>query len=175
MENVEKSFIIRRLMTYGAIIGVAVVLLYLIAYKTGTNLITDTSNSFIAQLPMFIIIIGIYFSLRNLGATIQKRLNFGQFILFGGLIGVFYGIIFSAFVVVFFIKIAPETFKIFDGMLEMLNKMNFPQDIVESEMKMIKQPVFIFISYWFAAAIQSFIISFFFALLNLILPKPPKQ
>lgn len=179
-ENIDKGFIVRQLMTYGAIIGVITIIYSLILFATGTNEFIGENDSFTANLRVIIVGLGIFYSIRHYSDKILKeRIKFWKFILYGTAIGFFFSIIDSAYFVVFANYIAPETI---DKMMELAKpqyiQLGFSDTDLEMVTNVLKKPFTLFFTFLVQNTLLSAVYSILFAILytfmNSILPKKKK-
>ena len=133
-DNTDKGLIIRQLMTYGSIIATITIVYSLILYSTGNNeFIPKEDSDFLTNLRILIIGLGIFYSVKHLADKIlQKKLTFGQFLSYGVLTGVFFGILDSAYFLIFTQYIAPSTLNNFFALITpQYNELGIPQEQID--------------------------------------------
>ncbi len=177
MEKEEKSLIIRQITTYGTIIGALIIVNSIILFLQGINEFTNTNPSFFQNLRILIAGGGIFFSMRHLTDKIlERRISFGQYLLFGLGIGLAFGIIDAFYFVIFVKYLDPSTI---ENMLkitaEQYTQLGFTEDQISVIETTMQQPVALFFSYLFADLLNAFIYAFFFGLFYIILPRPKKE
>lgn len=178
MEENDKLFTLRQLMLYGAIIGVLLIFNAIMLSKMGINILFNTEERFITNLQPLIIGFGIYFSLRHFSyKIIKERLKFGKFLGFGIIIGAFFSLIYSFYLVVFVTKISPDTLQVFEQIMLDQNQtiFNLPEEAIDQAIKLMTNPIFLFITFLFSTTFWAAVFSLMFAVFNLIIPKPKNK
>lgn len=177
MDKIERSLITRQLMTYGAIIAVLVVANSYILFLNGVNEYTNVQPTFFQNLRVFILGTGIFFSIKHLSEKILKiKVSFGKFLLYGLLIGLFFGIIDSFYFVIFAKYIDPSTL---DSLIEITKeqyaKFQIPLNDLDLMAQMMNKPIVLFFTNIFSDIVLSFVYTLFFAALNMIMNILKKQ
>ena len=177
MDKIERSLIIKQLMTYGAIISVLVIANSYILFLNGVNEYTNTQPTFFQNLRVFILGTGIFFSIKHFSEKILKeRVSFGKFLLYGILIGLFFGIIDSFYFVIFVKFIEPSTL---DSLIEITKEQYTKFQISGYDLdlmsQMMNKPIVLFFTNIFSDIMLSFVYTLFFAILNMIMNSLKKQ
>ncbi len=173
MTDNNKGLILRQLMTYGTIIGVLTILTSLISNFLGGDSFSETNNG-ASSFMVFIMGFGIYFSLRHFSRKIiNSNLSFGKYLAYGTIIGVFFSILYSAYLVVYIKFLNPETLTFFKDVLkEQYSGMGLPEAQSEFAINMASQPMFLFFSFFISYTFWTAFITLMFDIINLIIPKP---
>ncbi len=177
MDREEKILITRQLMTYGAIISVLVIANSYILYLNGVNEYTNTQPSFFQNLRVFILGMGIFFAIKHLTEKILiRKISFGQYLLFGSLIGVFYGIIDSFYFVIFAKYIEPGTLQsLINISKEQYKMLQLPTNQLDMMVQMINKPIVLFFTNIFSDILITFFYTLFFAILYVIMNNIKKR
>lgn len=177
MDKTTKGLITRQLMTYGAIISVLVILNSYILHINGINEFTNREPSFMQNLRVLILGMGIFFSVKHISEKVLKiTISFGQYLLFGTLIGLFFGVIDSFYFVVFIKYIEPNTL---EAIIEFTSNQYAMFDFSAEEMTlmtdMMSKPVVLFFTNLFSDILISFIYTLFFAILHVAINSLKKR
>ncbi len=161
-------------MTYAAIIATLVILNSYILHLKGINEFTNRNPNFWQNLRVIILGTGIFISIMNLmNKVLHKRISFGQYLLYGTLIGLFYGIIDAFYFVIFAKYIDPTTIStMIEISKEQYAQLGFPSDMANMVVGVLNKPIVLFFSDWFSDILISFFYTLFFAIFYIILPKP---
>ena len=177
MDNEQKKLIINQLIKYASIISVLVVLNSLFLYKKGINVYLNTEENLLFNLKILIVGLGLFYSMNHLSfRVLRKRLSFGQYLLYGSLLSVFYAVPMAIFFAVYIIKLAPETINSFK---EALQQMQSQMPAIYSQVQMTQiadvfyhSPIFLFFSGFLMEFVDMFFYTLLFGLFYIIFPKP---
>ena len=176
--EIDKGTKIRQFMTYGAIIGTITIVYSLILYSTGINeFIVSEKESFISNLRVIIVGLGIFYSVRHFSEKIlQSKISFFKFIFYGTTVGFFFSIIDASYFVIFTKYIAPSTIDLlYQGAETQYLAFGISNSDVDTALTLMKKPFSLFLIYLFSntalTAVYSILFAILYSFMNLILPK----
>jgi len=177
MDKTTKELITRQLMTYGAVIAVLVILNSYVLHMTGVNEFTNKEPSFFQNLRALILGMGIFFSVKHISEKVLNiTISFGQYLLFGTMIGLFFGIIDSFYFVVFVKYIDPSTLtEIIEFTSEQYSMFDFSADEMSLMTNMMSKPFVLFFTNIFSDILISFIYTLFFAIIHIAINSLKKR
>lgn len=177
MEKKDNSLIFNYLVKYASIIAILVIANSYILYLNGINEYTNTNPKFIYNLKVIIIGTGIYIALNNLSYRVLRvKFSFGRYILYGLIMGIFYGILISFYFVVYVKKMAPETLTYYLNLYDTVQipkSMNIdPEYVKEMAKQMLQSPIVLFFSNFIGEVVSFVLYSLLFGVFYIIFPMP---